>query len=162
MRKRGGVKYCLFIGVVACICAKSLQSCPTLSKAMDCSLPGSSVLGILQARVLSELPCHPPGELPCPEIEPMSLMSSALTGGFLLPLAPPGKPQVVVTWVYFLWDNSLSHRLIISLCVLCINVLGKLLKTVFTSFKVFRTFCIWNFLSYLRAFKRCALNKSWV
>ena len=32
--------------------AKSLQLCPTLSDPMDCSLPGSSVPGILQARVL--------------------------------------------------------------------------------------------------------------
>ena len=28
------------------------QSCPTLSDPMDCSLPGSSILGIFQARVL--------------------------------------------------------------------------------------------------------------
>ena len=28
------------------------QSCPTLSHPMDCSLPGSSIHGILQARVL--------------------------------------------------------------------------------------------------------------
>ena len=28
------------------------QSCPTLSDPMDCSLPGSSVHGVLQARVL--------------------------------------------------------------------------------------------------------------
>ena len=28
------------------------HSCPTLSDPMDCSLPGSSVHGILQARVL--------------------------------------------------------------------------------------------------------------
>ena len=28
------------------------QSCPTLCDPMDCSPPGSSVLGILQARVL--------------------------------------------------------------------------------------------------------------
>ena len=28
------------------------QSCPTLSDPMDCSLPGSSVCGIFQARVL--------------------------------------------------------------------------------------------------------------
>ena len=28
------------------------QSCPTLCDPMDCSLPGSSVLGISQARVL--------------------------------------------------------------------------------------------------------------
>ena len=29
-----------------------VQSCPTLSDLMDCSLPGSSVHGIFQARVL--------------------------------------------------------------------------------------------------------------
>ena len=28
------------------------QSCPTLSDSMDCSLPGSSVHGIFQAKVL--------------------------------------------------------------------------------------------------------------
>ena len=28
------------------------QSCPTLCYPMDCSLPGSSVLGIFQARIL--------------------------------------------------------------------------------------------------------------
>ena len=38
----------------ACLCvhAKLLQSCPTLCNAMDYSLPGSSVHGILQARRL--------------------------------------------------------------------------------------------------------------
>ena len=30
--------------------AKSIQSCPTLCDPMDCSLPGFSVHGILQAR----------------------------------------------------------------------------------------------------------------
>ena len=37
------------------MCAKLLQWCPTLCDPMDCSLPGSSVHGILQARILSEL-----------------------------------------------------------------------------------------------------------
>ena len=32
--------------------AKSLQSCPTLCRPMDYNLLGSSVLGILQARIL--------------------------------------------------------------------------------------------------------------
>ena len=32
--------------------AKSLQSCPTLCDPLDCSLPGFSVHGILQARTL--------------------------------------------------------------------------------------------------------------
>ena len=33
------------------------QSCPTLSDPMDCSLPGSSIHGIFQARAL-EWGCH--------------------------------------------------------------------------------------------------------
>ena len=37
---------------ISAAAAKSLQSCPTLSDPMDCSLPGSSVHGIFQARVL--------------------------------------------------------------------------------------------------------------
>ena len=34
------------------VCAKSLQLCPTLCNPMDCHLPGFSVHGILQARIL--------------------------------------------------------------------------------------------------------------
>ena len=34
------------------VCVKSLQLCPTLCNPMDCSPPGSSVHGILQARIL--------------------------------------------------------------------------------------------------------------
>ena len=34
------------------MCSKLLQLCPTLCDLMDCSLPGSSVHGIFQARVL--------------------------------------------------------------------------------------------------------------
>ena len=34
------------------VCAKSLQLCLTLCDSMDHSLPGSSVHGILQARIL--------------------------------------------------------------------------------------------------------------
>ena len=40
----------------AAAAAKSLQSCPTLYDPMDCSLPGSSVHGIFQARVLERGP----------------------------------------------------------------------------------------------------------
>ena len=45
---------CLFL--LQCMQVKSesevAQSCPTLSDPMDCSLPGSSIHGIFQARVL--------------------------------------------------------------------------------------------------------------
>ena len=36
----------------AAAAAKSLQLCPTLCDPMDCSLPGFSIHGILQARTL--------------------------------------------------------------------------------------------------------------
>ena len=35
-----------------CIHDQSLQWCPTLCDLMDCSLPGSSVRGMLQARIV--------------------------------------------------------------------------------------------------------------
>ena len=39
-------------GHAAAAAAKSLQLCPTLCNPMDCSLPGFSIHGILQARTL--------------------------------------------------------------------------------------------------------------
>ena len=52
---------------------------------MDCSLPGSSLHGILQARVLEWVPS--PGDLPDPGIEPRSpaFQADALTS------EPPGN-----------------------------------------------------------------------
>ena len=49
---------------------------------MDCSPPGSSVHEILQARILEWWPHPPPGRLPDPGIEPVSLPSPALASGF--------------------------------------------------------------------------------
>ena len=42
-------------GAAAAAAAKSLQSCLTLYDPMDCSLPGSSIHGILQARTLERV-----------------------------------------------------------------------------------------------------------
>ena len=50
---------------------------------MDCSPPGSSARGIFQARYWNGLSFPSPGDLPDPGIEPVSLASSALAGGFL-------------------------------------------------------------------------------
>ena len=60
--------------------AKSFQSCPTLWNPMDCSLPGSSVHGILQARVLERVAMPSSGDLPNPGIQPAFLPSPALVG----------------------------------------------------------------------------------
>ena len=47
------------------------QSCPTLSDPVDCSLPGSSVQGIFQARVLEwGAIAFSPGETKPPEFLP--------------------------------------------------------------------------------------------
>ena len=71
------------------MCAKSLQSCPTLCDPMDYSPPGISVRGILQARIMEWVAI------------PSSRGSSQLRDGThvlcllhwrgnSLPLAPPG------------------------------------------------------------------------
>ena len=49
---------------------------------MDCSPPGSSVHGILQAKILEWVACPPSGDFPDPGIELPSLTSPELAGGF--------------------------------------------------------------------------------
>ena len=49
---------------------------------MDDSPLGSSVHGILQASILVWVAVPTPGDLPDPGIEPVSLESPALAGGF--------------------------------------------------------------------------------
>ena len=49
-----------------------LQSCPTLCHPMDCSPPGSSVYGILQARILEWIAMPSSRDLPDPGIKPRS------------------------------------------------------------------------------------------
>ena len=86
----------------ACLPAQSLQLCPTLCDPMDCCLPGSSVHGILQARILEWVAMPPPGDFPSPGFEPASLASPVLQVDSL-PTEPPGKPQVVYMHTKF-WN----------------------------------------------------------
>ena len=79
-----------------CVCAKLLQSCLTLCNPMDYSPSGSSVHGILQARMLEWV------AMPFSRgIFPMQGLNSCLLHLFhwqvgSLPLAPPGKPGQVI------------------------------------------------------------------
>ena len=52
LRKVGSSLDGMYMCLLLHACAKSIQSCPTLCNTIDCSLPGSSVDGILQARIL--------------------------------------------------------------------------------------------------------------
>ena len=62
------------------ICAKLLQLCLTPCDPLDGQAPLS--MGFSRQEYWSGLPCPPPGDLPDPGIEPTSLMSPALAGGF--------------------------------------------------------------------------------
>jgi len=86
----------------ACVCAKLLQSCPTLCDPMDwrppgsSRLPGSSVHGILQVRLI----------FPTQWSQPRSLLSFLHWQTGSLPLVPPGSSV-----------QSLSHvRLLVTSC----------------------------------------------
>ena len=59
--------------------AKLLQFCLILCDPMDCSPPGSSVHGIIQARILEWIALPPPGDLSDPGIKPEY---PSLAGGF--------------------------------------------------------------------------------
>ena len=65
--------------VVLCVYVSVTQSYPTLCDPTDCSPPFSSVLGILQARILEGGAVPSPGDLPDPGVEPGS---PALAGRF--------------------------------------------------------------------------------
>ena len=68
------------------------QLCPTLCDPMDCSPPGSSVHGLLQARILGVGSTLLQGNLPDTGIKPGS---SALQADSL-PSEPPGKSSTQV------------------------------------------------------------------
>ena len=87
---------CLSLDVLSsfqCSSAKSLQSCLTLCNPMDCSPPGSSVNGILQARLLEWVTLSYSGDLPGPGVEPATLASPALAGRFLTTSATVAPTQ---------------------------------------------------------------------
>ena len=71
------------------MCAKSLQSCPTLCDPTDYSLPGCSVHGILQARILEWMAMLSSRGLSWPRGRSCPLYCRQ---NFFLPFEPLGKP----------------------------------------------------------------------
>ena len=70
------------------MCVKLLQSCLTRCKPMDCSLPGSSVCGILQTRILEWVAMLPSRE----SSPPMDRTRGSCTADRFFTAEPPGKP----------------------------------------------------------------------
>ena len=83
-----------------CVCAKSLRSCPTVCCPMDCSLPGSSVRGILQAGILEWISLLSSRGSSQPRDRTASLTSATMAGRFFIASATwealaqiPGQQQ---------------------------------------------------------------------
>ena len=81
----------LKITVCVCVCVLITQSCPTLCEPIYYSPPGSSVHGILQARILEWLPFPFLGDLPDPGIK----YGSPTLQADYLPSEPPEKPMKI-------------------------------------------------------------------
>ena len=62
--------------------AKLLQLCPALCNPWTVTHQAPLSIGVPRQEYWSGLPCPPPGDLPNPGAEPVSLMSPALAGGF--------------------------------------------------------------------------------
>ena len=110
--------FSVFITFHTQCCAKSLQLCPTLCDAMDRSPPGSSVSGILQARILEWVhallqgPSQPRDgtQLFCPCTGRQVLHHWCSLGShtqwcwiFILPVA---RPQSVLAWKWSAGSTS--------------------------------------------------------
>ena len=74
-----------------CVHAKLLQSSLTLFDPMDCSPPGSSVHGILQARILEWVAMPSSRGSSQPRNQNFISCDSCIAGGFFT-TEPPGKP----------------------------------------------------------------------
>ena len=91
------------------------QSCPTLCDPIDCSEPGSSVYGILQARILEWVTISFSRILPHPGMEPGFLAGFLALQGILYhlshqgihtPTPPPTQEKVEL---YFLFPLKLGR-----------------------------------------------------
>ena len=87
-----------------CVCALSHVQLLVTPWTVACQAPLS--MGFSKQEYWSGLPCPPTGDLPDPGIEPKSLVSPALAGGFFITV-PPGKSYVFLAWALmdysFIW-----------------------------------------------------------
>ena len=84
---------------------KAAQSCLTLCDPMDCSLPGSSVRGILQVKILEwvAIPFSKGSSQPRDQTQ-----LSHIAGGFLYQLSHQGSPRIL-EWVAYPFSSRSSQ-----------------------------------------------------
>ena len=84
--------------------AKLLQSCPTLCNPIGCSLPGSSVQEVTQARILEWGVISSSRESSQPRDQICGSCDSFIGRWVFLPLAPAGKPRAIMV------QGKVGHR----------------------------------------------------
>ena len=84
------------LNLPCCLRAKLLQSCPTLFDPIHYSLPGSSVYGILQARILEWVAMPSSRGIFPTQGSNLHLLYLLHWQMSSLLLAPPGKPPIVL------------------------------------------------------------------
>ena len=80
------------------MCAQSFQLYPTFCDPVDCSLPGSSVHGISQARVLEWVTMPSSRGSSPPRGQTQVSYASCIGRWVFLTLAPPGTPHIGFGW----------------------------------------------------------------
>ena len=92
--------------------AQLLQSCPTFCNPMDCSLPGSSVPGIFQARILEWVVMPSSRGASQPRDRNCFSCNSCISGKFFTtePLGKPSEWLLEVKHFCFTFMTSLSRK----------------------------------------------------
>ena len=102
-----------------CVQAKSIQSCPTLCNPMDCSPPGSSVHGILQASILEGIAISSSRGSSQPRDR--TWVSCLLHWqAYSSQLVPPGEPIhkcLLLTFMRMQWNIAINTCVCVSVCV---------------------------------------------
>ena len=125
-------------------CAKSLQLCLTFCDPMDYNLPGFSVHGILQARILEWVVFAVFQGIFSTQGSNLSLLCLLQWQAGSLPLAPPGKPNIVAYFQLKRFSSDLAY--ISSTLFQCAS------KKCFLIWDLFPPF--WLFLPYFEYFKQ--------
>ena len=138
------------------------QLCLTLCDPMGCSPPGPSVPGIFQARILEWVDISFSGDLPNPGIEPLSLVSPALVGGFFTTGATnnktvscaPSETRLVGKWIEkqekvvvtceCLWQHFKENRAYFSSVLVLVNHLYEWISSATMSYCLLYFLCLYS------------------
>ena len=106
-------------------CAKSFQLCLTICNPMDCSLPGCSVHGILQARILEWVAMPSSRGSSRPRDWTHISCGSYTGGGFFLKTEPPEKPILDPRTQQKVLNNNKKISILLGRCILTVGAEGR-------------------------------------